>query len=215
MKITILSDLGGWFESYIPDFIKEINNQGLYEIKYINSHHDLKNGDIAFFLSYYKIVNSFYLKKHKHNIVVHASNLPRGKGWSPLTYQILEGLNKIPISLLEAEEQVDSGNIYLQSFLKLNGTELISEIRAKLVRKTFDLCSEFLIKYPKIIKDGKVQKNKEESFFQKRTPQDSKLDINKTIKEQFNLLRVCDSNNYPAFFEFQSHKYIITIVEEI
>ena len=30
------------------------------------------------------------LKAYDHNIVIHANDLPRGKGWSPLTWQVLE-----------------------------------------------------------------------------------------------------------------------------
>ena len=54
------------------------------------------------------------LKKFRNNLVVHASDLPNGKGWSPLTWQILNGKKKIHISLIEAEEKVDSGKIYMK-----------------------------------------------------------------------------------------------------
>ena len=40
------------------------------------------------------------------------------------------------------------------------------------------------------------------TYFKKRTPEDSKININKSLKSQFNLLRVCDEKNYPAFFYF-------------
>ena len=35
--------------------------------------------------------------------------------------------------------------------------------------------------------------------------------INKTIKEQFNLLRIVDNNYYPAFFEYNGYRYKIQI----
>ncbi|HGG0417971.1 TPA: hypothetical protein ACJFE8_002771 [Clostridium sporogenes] len=41
-----------------------------------------------------------------------------------------------------------------------------------------------------------------------------KLDINKTIKEQFNLLRVADNEKYPAYFMFNNKKYIVRIYKE-
>ena len=37
-------------------------------------------------------------------------------------------------------------------------------------------------------------------FYSKRTPKDSELDINKSIKDQFNLLRICNNEQFPAFF---------------
>ena len=36
-------------------------------------------------------------------------------------------------------------------------------------------------------------------------------DSNKSLKEQFNLLRIVDNINYPAFFELDRHKYILKI----
>ena len=35
--------------------------------------------------------------------------------------------------------------------------------------------------------------------------------INKTIKEQFNLLRIVNNQEYPAFFEIDGRKYKLTI----
>ena len=53
----------------------------------------------------------------------------------------------------------------------------------------------------------------EETFYKKRTPKDSELDINKTIKEQFNLLRIVDNEKYPAFFKFKNKIYTLKIRE--
>ena len=50
-------------------------------------------------------------------------------------------------------------------------------------------------------------KNIQPTYWPKRTAQDSCLDINKTLAEQFDLLRVCDPQRYPAFFEINGHKY--------
>ncbi|WP_238700794.1 hypothetical protein [Helicobacter apodemus] len=38
--------------------------------------------------SYHKILSSDFLRQHKHNLVIHAPNLPKGKGWSPLFWQV-------------------------------------------------------------------------------------------------------------------------------
>ena len=51
-----------------------------------------KNFDILFILSYHKILSKNILKNNKHNIVIHASNLPKGKGFAPFFHQILENV---------------------------------------------------------------------------------------------------------------------------
>ena len=56
--------------------------------------------------------------------------------------------------------------------------------------------------------------NGKSSFYPKRSPKDSKLDTKKTIEEQFNLLRVCDNDRYPAYFIFKDKKYLIKIFSD-
>ena len=70
---------------------------------------------------------------------------------------------------------------------------------------------KFLEDYVKI--KPQLQKG-ESSFYKKRRPDNSELDITKSIKDQFNLLRICDNENYPAFFFHKNKKYILKIIEE-
>ena len=84
------------------------------------------------------------MKAYDHNIVIHASDLPSGKGWSPLTWQVLEGKNSIPISVFEANDKIDAGKVYIKTCLKLLGYELIEEIREKLYLEIENLIFTFL-----------------------------------------------------------------------
>ena len=45
----------------------------------------------------------------------------------------------------------------------------------------------------------------------KKTINNYTLDINKTIKEQFNHLRINDNVNFPSFFIYKKIKYFIKI----
>jgi methionyl-tRNA formyltransferase len=47
------------------------------------------------------------------NLVVHESDLPVGKGFAPIQWQLLEENNEIIISFLQAHGLVDSGDILL------------------------------------------------------------------------------------------------------
>ena len=40
------------------------------------------------------------------------------------------------------------------------------------------------------------------------------IDLNKNLKSQFNLLRICDNEKYPAFFNYKNKKYILKIFKE-
>ncbi len=59
--------------------------------------------------------------------------------------------------------------------------------------------------------EPKPQKRNKGSYGRKRFPKDSKIDPEKSIADQFNILRVADPNRYPAFFEYLGNKYLIEI----
>ena len=210
--ISIVSDFDSWVNVCIEKFIINLRNLG-YRYEHVYHHKDLKHHDVVCYLSYSRIVPKNSLLRSKHNLVVHESDLPKGKGWSPLTWQILQGKNEIPIVLFEADEKVDAGKIYIKKLIQFNGTELISELRQMQAQNTFDLIIEFLCHYNSIVKSAYHQRGKE-SYYPKRSPRDSKLDVNKSLKEQFNLLRVVDNEKYPAYFEINGVQYILSIYKK-
>jgi methionyl-tRNA formyltransferase len=210
-KIAILTSEISWFVPYSQRLAELLSENGFDTKVYFQHENVDKDCEIVFLLSYFRLVKKEFLENHKHNIVVHESNLPEGKGWAPLFWQILENKNKIPIVLFEANEKVDDGNIYLKDFIVLEGHELNPEIRKKQAIKTIEMCLEFLKSYD-YLKHSKQEEAG--SFYRKRTPEDSELNPDRTIKEQFNLLRIVDNEEYPAFFYYKGHKYFIKIYED-
>jgi len=45
----------------------------------------------------------------------------------------------------------------------------------------------------------------------RRTPDDSRLDVERSLAEQFDLLRVCDPDRFPAFMEYRGARYSVTL----
>lgn len=208
-KSTIVSDANSWMNDYIPSFIPYLQKQGHF-VTWVHEVSDIEAGDFAFYLGCGQITPESILQRNRHNLVVHGSALPQGKGWSPLTWQILEGKNEIPMTLFEAVPEVDSGPIYIQETMKFRGDELIDELREEQADCSFRLIQQFLRRYPNILKEGRQQTGSS-SYYRRRTPEDSKLDPEKSIIEQFNLLRVVDNDRYPAFFEKDGYRYVIKI----
>jgi methionyl-tRNA formyltransferase len=210
-KIAVLTSKDSWFVPYAKKFIRILKSKG-YKAKLFFDHKYIDDSfPVVFILSYFKIIDKEALKKHKHNLVVHASDLPKGRGWAPLFWQILEGKSKIPIVLFEATEKVDSGDVYIKDYIKFEGHELHDEIREKQAEKTIELCLKFLDEY------GKLKPKKQKgtpTFYRRRTPADSELNINETIKKQFNLLRIVNNEEFPAFFYYKGYKYILKIYKE-
>lgn len=143
------------------------------------------------------------------HLVIHASAVPEGRGWSPHIWQILEGENTIPVTLLEAEDEVDSGLIWHQESIHLRGDELFDEINSKLFRVTFQLM-DFAVERKATIQP-RPQDDTHATYFRKRTAVDSELDPDKTIAEQFDLLRVADPDRYPCFFEYRGVRFTVIL----
>jgi methionyl-tRNA formyltransferase len=208
MKITILTDNPqSWVMNYVEE-LKEILSD--HTVNHIYNSDQIEQGDLMLILSCEKILTQKHLSFHQSNIVVHPSKVPHGKGWSPLAWQILEGLNKIPVSLFEAVEAVDAGDVYLVENIELEGHELNDEIKNKQGKLMIQMIKTYIDNFSKRV--AKPQTG-QESFYPKRKKNDNRLDVNKTIKEQFNLLRIVDNDRYPAFFELNGHTYIIKITK--
>lgn len=208
MKITIMVDMhNSFFHDYISELIKNLRGKG-HEVVFCSNADNLSSGDYLFLLGCKTILSEKQLRFHSNNIVIHPSKLPEGKGSAALVWKILEGEKTIYITLFEANKKIDSGNIYFQEKIELEGHELSDEIRFKQAMKSFELILKFVDKYPNI----KVKKQKGQStYYPKRYPKDSELSIDKTIRQQFNLFRVVDNKRYPAFFTYNKHKYILKI----
>lgn len=208
-NVNILCPASSWMRDHISSLEANLKEAGCDVITY-DEPINLRVADIALFLSVEKILPREVLEKARHNIVVHASDLPRGRGWSPLTWQILEGQNVIPIVVFEAVEQVDSGPIYMRAELAFTGFELIAELRNSVGNKVVEMCAEFIANYPEVTQNPHTQVGTA-TYYRRRGKEDSRLDPDRTIREQFNLLRVADNLRYPVFFDLEGRRYILKI----
>lgn len=207
--IQVLTDSGSWIASYVADLALEWELAG-HSVRVSHSVEQARPADFCFCLGFSRIVSAVTRQQYRHTLVVHESDLPHGRGWAPMTWQILEGKNSIPITLIEAVDAVDAGPIYLQERIELSGTELNPEWRALQAQTTQHLCRQWVQAYPAIVASARHQEGAG-STYARRKPADSRLDPAKTLAEQFNLLRVVDNEGYPAFFEFNGRQYRITI----
>jgi len=212
VKIDILIDQkDSFFHDYKSLLIKKIKKKN-YKIKFIYSANKLKKGDILFIIATNKILKEKSLSLHNLNLNIHPSKLPQGRGSAAVSWSILNNKSYFYITLHEAEKKADSGKIYIQEKVKVKAHELNVDIRRRQAIKTIEIINKFLTNRRKIrpiVQKGKV------TFLKKRLPKDSLIDINKTLKSQFNLLRVVDNNRYPAFFYNKNTKYILKIFKEI
>lgn len=210
MQLSILTNKDSWFKNFAEQLqlhLKELS----HSVSVINKTGDIENGDICFILSFSKILDKSSLDKNKNNIVVHASDLPLGKGFSPMQWTILKGENEIILTLFEATEELDAGPFYFKESVVFNGHELYEEMRKIIGKKIVKMC----IKYVNA-RETLVAKNQEgvDSYFDKRTIQDDEIDPSKSIIEQFNHFRIADNENFPLYFFKNGKKYYIKIFRD-
>jgi methionyl-tRNA formyltransferase len=168
----------------------------------------LQGGDFLFLVSCAQKLEPAELVKFRHALVLHASDLPTGRGWSPHVWTIVEGGNEITVSLIEAATPVDSGPVWARRRFVLEGHELLPEINRALFAVELELMTS-------AVQGGTPQPVAQTGdpgpYLRRRTPEDSRLDPTKSIAEQFELLRVVDNESYPAFFDFRGKRYVLKI----
>ena len=171
---------------------------------------DLDGGDILFLISYNRLVSKRYRSLFNNTLVLHASDVPRGRGWSPHVWSILEGAESITVSLLEAEDKIDSGAIWKKVVCRVPREAIFNEINSILFEAELELIDYAIENYHLIVPTPQPTKI-EPTYYRRRTAEDSELDPSLSIGDQFDLLRVADPIRYPAYFKYRGETYFLTL----
>jgi len=169
---------------------------------------ELAGGDLLFLVSCSQVIGEQERSRFARSVVLHASDLPHGRGWSPHVWAIVGGASRITVCALQAADPVDSGPIWLKREFSLEGHELLPEINAKLFACELEVMSEMVRNPPA---QAEPQRGEPGPALPRRTPQDSRLDPERPLAAQFDLLRVVDNERYPAFFELRGRRYRLKI----
>jgi methionyl-tRNA formyltransferase len=172
---------------------------------------ELAPADILFLISCGEILTESDRRSFGTVLVLHASELPQGRGWSPHIWAILCGASRITVCMLEAAEPVDSGPVWLTIPFELEGHELLPEINALLFKAELTLMTDAVVRFSE--HRPVPQSGEPGPYMKRRTPEDSRLDPGQTLAEQFDLLRVVDNDRYPAFFDHRGHRYVLRIAK--
>lgn len=169
-----------------------ISEPKMLTFKFINS---IKPKYI-FFPHWNKKVSS-KITKNFECICFHETNLPFGRGGSPIQNLILRNYKKTYISAIKMTDVLDGGPIYLKKKLKLNGNADDIFIRAsKIIFQMIDIMINKKI-FP-IDQKGKVTR------FKRIHPKKSKISKkNSSLEKVYNHIRMLDAKTYPtAFIEY-------------
>lgn len=130
------------------------------------------------------------------SVVFHMTDLPFGRGGSPLQNLIVRGIYETKISALRCVEEMDGGPIYLKRPLTLHGSAEEIFLRASKIIE--EMIVEILEKNPKpVAQEGAP------TLFKRRRPEEGNLASASSLDQLFDMIRMLDAEGYPnAFLEF-------------
>ncbi|GHA30257.1 hypothetical protein GCM10007103_09480 [Salinimicrobium marinum] len=163
---------------------------------------ELKPGKI--FIPHWSYIIPASIYEKFECVVFHETDLPYGRGGSPIQNLIARGLNHTKITALKAGKGLDTGPIYLKKDLNLNGT----------TKEIFLRCSEIIEEMiEEIIQEGMepVPQKGDVVEFKRRKPEDGNLnDLSETGKV-YDFIRMLDCEGYPpAYIENENFRFEFT-----
>lgn len=123
-------------------------------------------------------------------VVFHMTDLPFGRGGSPLQNLIARGHRDTRISAIRCAGGLDAGPVYLKKDLSLLGSA--EEIFLRAARVMEDMIVEILARNPR-----PAPQRGRPTVFKRRTPEQGNLAAARTLDEAYDLIRMLDAEGYP------------------
>ena len=129
------------------------------------------------------------------------TDVPFGRGGSPLQNLIARGFSETKISAIKCHENFDSGAVYIKMPLNLNGTA--EEIYMRAAKKIEEMIL-FIIKN----KPVPVEQQGEVIVFNRRKPEEGNIANLEDLVQVYDFIRMLDADGYPlAFYETELFRF--------
>ena len=131
-------------------------------------------------------------------IIFHMTDVPFGRGGSPLQNLISRGIYETKISALRCVKGLDAGPVYLKKPLSLFGSAEEIYLRAS------EIIEEMICQ---IIEEqtAAVEQTGEITYFSRRKPEQSNVSELTSLKQVFDYIRMLDADGYPRAFLETKH----------
>lgn len=134
-------------------------------------------------------------------VVFHMTDLPYGRGGSPLQNLIVRGHKETKISAIRVTGTLDGGPVYMKRPLSLEGS----------AQEIFERCADAIFqKMIPVFLEEKVTPKPQEGepvIFKRRKPEDGKITYDMGMDKIYDYIRMLDAEGYPrAYIEFGDYK---------
>ncbi len=134
-------------------------------------------------------------------VVFHMTDLPFGRGGSPLQNLIVRGFKETKLSAIRVTQTLDGGPVYMKRPVSLAGS----------AQEIYVRCSDIIFNemMPQFLEGGLVPKPQEGEpvVFKRRKPDDGKITPDMKLETIYDYIRMLDAEGYPrAFIEFGDYR---------
>lgn len=202
MSIIIVSNKE-WHRKYINEIATRTNKDVIYidnkECITYDYLHKLQPEWVFFPHWSYIIPAEVY--ENMNCVIFHMTDLPFGRGGSPLQNLIARGIYETKLSALKCTAQLDAGDIYIKQPLSLWGTA--EEIYLRAAELTKEMIIQIVKEKPQLYKQ-----QGEPVVFQRRKPSEGDVGELESLAEIFDYIRMLDADTYPPAFLDKNNLHI-------
>ncbi|MEK4711613.1 methionyl-tRNA formyltransferase [Sporosarcina sp. FSL K6-5500] len=148
--------------------------------------------DYIFFPHWSFLVSESIYKKY-NCIIFHMTDLPFGRGGSPLQNLIARGIYETKISAIQCVEELDAGPVYLKAPLSLYGNA--EEIYLRAASTVTEMIVHIIETNPEPVPQvGDIVE------FKRRQPHEGNISELETLEQVYDYIRMLDAEGYPKAF---------------
>lgn len=173
---------------------------------------DISDDCLHIFVAWTEIIRDSRLIGRNNVFILHCGDLPKHRGWSPMTWLLKTGSNRIKVNLLTLAEKVDAGNIVSSAYFDVAESDDFHEISIKLAN-TLIYLGNTLHSGQRGIQE---QQSGVGSYFRKLVDEDHDISsVTSDWKRILHAARPFDPERFPPFFEIEGVKYTVVIKKEV
>ena len=134
-------------------------------------------------------------------VCFHMTDVPYGRGGSPLQNLIVRGHRETKLTALRMLESLDAGPVYMKADLSLEGNA--EEIYMRATQLSARMIQEIIEKEP-----APQPQVAEPIHFKRRKPEESQIPEAPNLLALYDFIRMLDADGYPrSFFEYAGFRF--------
>lgn len=211
-------DVADWY----PSLAEFASSEGLpvYQPQDVNASSFYKKlaeyePDLGIMAGYNQILRSEILDLPRNGMLnLHGGKLPEYRGASTLNWMIINGESEGGVTILFADEGIDTGDIVAKARFEIAQSDTIMDV----IEKANAVFPDLLLGVLRDIEDGHVDRREQDkrsgSYYHSRRPRDGKIDWkHQTTLDIANLVRALAGPYPTAFTEVDGRRLAIHEVE--